>query len=604
MKGPVSRGIVVLIACCVCVARGAHAQTSSLADTRTPSLEDARRLTWRTDTRPAGIAALRQLAQTASPDARFELGRVLTWDPRTRAEGVAVLRAVLEVRPGDIAASETLAEVLAWDLATRNEGVGLLRHIVDDQPARVSARLKLAEILSWDAHTRDESRSLYLKVLADEPESVEAAVGLARTLSYSGRIAESQRWYHRVLARDPSVETARVGIAETDGWEGRPLASLGTLAQRGATGVDTPDAFRVRAEAYSRIGRPAQALAEYERLLAVDPTNTTALEASRTLRNGLRPTVEIGTERSTASGTALTELEGVSLPFRIAFHPQGGDVELSMIGARETYRNGNGATRRSLVGAGLETPFGNRLRMTLGATMHDTDGGRPQVMGRTEFQIALTDRFSIRVGGARDQITSSRICVAGETINGSTFGPCFVTQALVGLSAQRHGWDAWAQGTLGSIGGHHLANNQREELFAGAGKSFHMGGSMLRTAYGLTAISFHHAADRFPVSFDQPDAPVTTAYFSPRLFTNHMARLDLTLPVHAVVFDAGFGIGRQRVKEDVRYSAAPPARSSDAHVGIRVPSGGRMSIRGDVSRDNVADAFNRVAARVQLVSAF
>jgi hypothetical protein len=83
-----------------------------------------------------------------------------------------------------------------------------------------------------------------------------------------------------------------------------------------------------------------------------------------------------------------------------------------------------------------------------------------------------------------------------------------------------------------------------------------------------------------------------------------MARLDLTLPVHAVVFDAGFGIGRQRVKEDVRYSAAPPARSSDAHVGIRVPSGGRMSIRGDVSRDNVADAFNRVAARVQLVSAF
>jgi hypothetical protein len=376
------------------------------------------------------------------------------------------------------------------------------------------------------------------------------------------------------------------------------------LAQRGATGVDTPAAFRVRAEAYSRIGRPAQALAEYERLLAVDPTNTTALEASRTLRNGLRPTVEIGTERSTASGTALTELEGVSLPFRIAFHPQGGDVELSMIGARETYRNGNGATRRSLVGAGLETPFGNRLRMTLGATMHDTDGGRPQVMGRTEFQIALTDRFSVRVGGARDQITSSRICVAGETINGSTFGPCFVTQALVGLSAQRHGWDAWAQGTLGSIGGHHLANNQREELFAGAGKSFHMGGSMLRTAYGLTAISFHHAADRFPVSFDQPDAPVTTAYFSPRLFTNHMARLDLTLPVHAVVFDAGFGIGRQRVKEDVRYSAAPPARSSDAHVGIRVPSGGRMSIRGDVSRDNVADAFNRVAARVQLVSAF
>jgi hypothetical protein len=360
----------------------------------------------------------------------------------------------------------------------------------------------------------------------------------------------------------------------------------------------------VRAEAYARIGRPSQALAEYDRLLALDPTDTTALEASRTIRNGLRPTIEIGTQRSTASGSAFTQLEGVSVPFRIAFHPEGGDVELSMTGARETYRNGNGSTRRSLVGVGLDTPFGNRLRMSLGATMHDTDGGRPQVMGRTEFQVALTDRLSVRIGAARDQISSSRICVAGEVIGGSAFGPCFVTQALVGVSAQRHGWDGWAQGTLGSIQGQHLANNQREELFAGAGKSFRIGGSTLRAGYGLTEISFQHPADQFAVSFDQPDAPLTTAYFSPRLFTNHMARLDLTLPVRAVLFDAGFGIGRQRVKEDVHYSAAPPARSSDAHVGIRVPSGGRMSIRGEVSRDNVADAFNRVAARVQLVSAF
>ncbi|HEU5257040.1 MAG TPA: tetratricopeptide repeat protein [Vicinamibacterales bacterium] len=604
MKYPMFRGVVLLIACCVCVPRAVTGQNSGPADTRLPSLEDARRLTWRTDTRPAGIAALRQLAQTASPDARFELGRVLTWDRRTRTEGIAVLRGVVEFRPGDMAATETLAEVLAWDLATRDEGVGLLRRILEEQPARVSARLKLAEILSWNAGTRDEARSLYLKALGDEPESVEAAVGLARTLSWSGRIAESRRWYHRILARDPSVETARVGIAETDGWEGRPLASLGTLAQRGAASVETPDAFRVRAEAYSRIGRPAQALAEYDRLLALDPTNATALEASRSIRNGLRPTVEIGTQHSTASGSALTELEGVSVPFRVAFHPEGSDVELSMTGARETYRNGNGVTRRSLVGAGLDTPLGNRLRMSVGATIHDTDGGQPQVMGRTEFQVALTDRLSVRVGAARDQISSSRICVAGETIGGSAFGPCFVTQALVGVSAQRHGWDGWAQGTLGSIRGQHLANNQREELFAGAGKSFRIGGSTLRAGYALTGISFQHAADRFPVSFDQPDAALTTAYFSPRLFTNHMARLDLTLPVRAALFDAGFGIGRQRVKEDVRYSAAPPARSSDAHVGIRVPSGGRMSIRGEVSRDNVADAFNRIAARVQLVSAF
>jgi hypothetical protein len=275
-----------------------------------------------------------------------------------------------------------------------------------------------------------------------------------------------------------------------------------------------------------------------------------------------------------------------------------------MIGARETYRNGNGATRRNLVGAGLDAPLGNRFRMTVGATMHDTDDAQPQFIGRSEFQVAVTDRLSVRVGASRDQITSSRMCVAGETINGLAVGPCFVTQALLGVSAQRHGWDGWAQGTVGSIRAQHLAGNQRAEVFAGAGKSFRIGGSMLRAGYALTGMSFRHAADRFPVSFEQPDAPVTTAYFSPRLFTNHMARLDLTLPLRAVVVDGGFGIGKQRVKEDVRYSAAPPARSSDMRVGIRVPSSGRVSIRAQVTRDNVADAFNRVAGRVQLVSAF
>jgi hypothetical protein len=57
------------------------------------------------------------------------------------------------------------------------------------------------------------------------------------------------------------------------------------------------------------------------------------------------------------------------------------------------------------------------------------------------------------------------------------------------------------------------------------------------------------------------------------------------------------------VKED-RYYTAPPVRSSDAHIGIKVPGSGLVSIYAQLSRDYVAYAYNRTVARVQLISAF
>jgi tetratricopeptide (TPR) repeat protein len=600
-----SAGAIALgLACSILCPAGVHGQDRVRGDAPRSSFEEARQLTWRSETRQAGIAKLRELAVTAPSDSetQFELGRVLTWDPRTRGEGITILRRVLEVRPHDIATTEALAEVLAWDAGTRTEAVSLLRLVLDEQPNRVSARLKLAEVLSWNPDTREEARSSYLKVLAEQPESIEASVGLARTLSWSGRMTESRRWYHAVLSRDPSVEAARVGSAELDQWDGRPLASLRTLSRSGAP-LDTPDAVRVRADAYSRLGRNARALAEYDRVLALDPQNNTALMASRRIRDGLRPTFEIGTEASTASGTAFTELDGLSIPFRVGFHPHG-DMEVSLTGARETYRNGFGTTRRNAVGAGLEGPLGNRVRISTGATVHDIDNVRPQVVGRAKLQLALNDRLSVRLGGAREHVAASRMCVAGELINDTTYGPCFVTQGIAGVSLQRHGWDGWAQGTAGVIRGRHLARNDRQELFAGAGKSVRIGSGSLRIGYGLTAISYRNSAEQFPASTGQADAAVTSGYFSPRLFTNHMGRADLTLPMgSALVVDTGFGIGRQRVKED-RYYTAPPVRSSDAHVGIKIPGSGRVSIYAQLSRDNVADAYNRTVARVQLISAF
>ena len=215
--------------------------------------------------------------------------------------------------------------------------------------------MKLADVLSWDADTRDESRTLYVAVLRDDEASIAAAVGLARVLSWSGRVPESRAWYELALVRNPEAQEARIGIAELEGWNGRARASLKTLLLPSGQAIDTPDALRLRAQAYSQLGRPARALDQYQRLLALDPGNTMALNASRTLRQQVRPSLEIGTELSTESGDpSSTRVETASVPFRFSFHPHGRDTEIAVTWAHASYRNSRGSIPDRLIGAGVE----------------------------------------------------------------------------------------------------------------------------------------------------------------------------------------------------------------------------------------------------------
>ena len=447
--------VIVLIglACQLSVTSPVLAQTPVPPTHERVSLEDATRLTWRIDTRAQGIAALQAIVSDVPEDtnARFELGRVLTWNVQTRAEGIAHLRRVLEQAPQRHDAAETLADVLSWDPQTRAEAIERLRALLEDEPMRTSARLKLAEVLAWNPATRDESHSLYLRVLRDDPQSVDAAVGLSRLLS----------------------------------WRGRAHASLKLLSSAPAGAIETPDAFRVRAQAYADIGRPALALEQYERLLAVDPANAAALQASRLVRRGLRPSLEMATEASTESGDpASTKVEWSSVPLRLAFHPTGGDLELSVTGAQAWYRNGTGSSRDRFAGAGLNTPLGNRVRLNGDVVSHAFDRAERTLTGRSQFQIAVHDGYDVRLGVSREQLFSSRLSLAGEQLGDTFYGPSFVNQILVGGSARPGGgWDVWAQGTAGRIRGENVANNSRQEVFAGAGRSFHAGVVTLRPGY-------------------------------------------------------------------------------------------------------------------------
>jgi len=568
---------LIWLACQLSVADPGLAQTPAPSTPQRLALEDATRLTWRLDTRAQGIAALQAIVSDAPEDtnARFELGRVLTWNAQTRAEGIAHLRRVVDQAPHRNDAAETLAVVLSWDPRTRSEAIRRLRTLLESEPTRTSARLKLAEVLSWNPATRDEAHDLYLRVLRDDPQSEDAAVGLGRLLS----------------------------------WRGQARASLEMLSSPPAAAFETPDAFRVRAQAYAAIGRPARALEQYDRLLAVDPADAAALQASRLVRRGLRPSLEMATEASTESGDpASTKVEWASVPLRLTFHPTGGDLELSVTGAQAWYRNGAGPSRDRFAGAGLDTPIGNRVRLGGEVVSHEFDRAGRTLTGRSQFQIAVHDGYELRLGLSREQLFSSRLSLAGEQVGDTFYGPSFVNQMVVGGSASPGGgWDVWAQATAGRIRGENVADNSRREVFAGAGRSFHAGGVTLRPGYSFTWMSYDLDLGGFPSLSpgDGVNAPGIGGYFSPSRFLNQMARLDASVPVGGAFSIFGGGaVGRQQLEDSPSSDFSDRTTSSDGYLGIRLRAGERVSVRTQANYQDVASAFNHVVVQFSVACGF
>jgi hypothetical protein len=376
-----------------------------------------------------------------------------------------------------------------------------------------------------------------------------------------------------------------------------------------AGAIETPDAFRVRAQAYADIGRPARALEQYERLLALDSANAADLQASRLVRRGLRPSLEMATEASSESGDpSSTKVEWSSVPLRVAFHPTGGDLELSVTGAQAWYRNGTGSSRDRLAGAGLDTPFGNRVRLNGDVVWHEFDRARGTLTGRSQFQIAAHDGYDIRLGVSREQLFSSRLSLAGEQIGDTFYGPSFVDQVVVGGSVRPGGgWDAWAQAEAGQIDGENVESNPRQQVFAGAGRSFRAGVATLRPGYSVTWMSYGLDLGGFPSISpgDGVNAPGIGGYFSPLRFLNQMARLDATVPVGgSVTILGGAGIGRQQLEDAGSRDFSHGTASSDGYLGVRLRAGERVSIRSQASYQDVASAFNHLVVHLSVTYGF
>ncbi len=546
---------------------------------------------------------------SAAPAQRLEEARRLTWQRDTRAAGVAALRQLHQAHPADGDVTEALADVLTWDDATRPEGIRMLRELLAADPQRQGARLKLAEVLSWSREGRGEAEALYRSALERDPGSVPARVGLARLLSWQGDLGGSRMLYEEALAREPGDPAARLGLAEVQRWSGRSRASLRTLASLPGEEARGPGALRREAEAYRDLDRPARALAGYEALLALDPSDEQAGREAERLRRRLRPRLEMGLAGSTESGDPLTsKLRTLGVPVVFSWYPQG-DLQVKLRTGATVYDNRRGSTLGRTLGAGLETPAGNRVRLRLDLDGHDFEDGGEEFTGRAEVQVAPLDRLQLRAGVARDLLLDSRLSAAGEEIGGVRYGPVTEREAFVGIGVRPgRAWDVSLRVGRGRLEGDALADNHRETAFLGAGRTFRRGNLRLRPGYSLTWLAYDLDLGGFPPAALAGDGLASRGaggYFSPFRFLNQMLRLDAALS-RGDGWDlyAGGGVGRQQVEDVGSPDFDRTDLSSDVYLGARWRLGASWEIRGEVSRQDVAAAFDRTRAGIFLVRLF
>jgi hypothetical protein len=467
----------------------------------------------------------------------------------------------------------------------------------------------LAEILSWSRDSRREAEALYRSVLELEPASVPARVGLARLLSWRGDLDRSRSLYMQALYLDTGDTEARVGLAETERWSGRARDALRTLEQLPPDERDRPEARRGRAEAWLDLDRPARALAEYEAILAEDPDDTDAARQAVMLRRRLQPSVEVGVAASTESGDPrTTRVETLSAPLQVHWGGSGDWRYRAGVGVA-FFQNRPGSTRRLSAGLGAEGPLGRRVRLRAEAAANEFQGGGTEATGRVEVRMAAGERLDLVAGLRRDPVLDSRLSAAGETVDGVHYGPVLESAAYAGLSARPgRGWDLWLRASRGRLAGDNVADNDRDGLFGGFGRTLRTGAWKLRP--GFASAWFRNDLDLSGYPPDDLGGDGVTMVgvggtFSPFRFLNNMIRLDASWEGRGgTAVYLGGGLGLQQVEDLGSPDFGDTTVSSDVYAGARWRLGESTDLRAEASFQNVAAAFDRTRVGLFLVRRF
>ncbi|MBI2894767.1 MAG: tetratricopeptide repeat protein [Deltaproteobacteria bacterium] len=220
-----------------------------------------------------------------------------------------ILERELQQSPDDADLKFRLGQVVEQHLADTPRAIGVYREILDESPAHEPARGALEALLGHPDHRGEAARILEPiyearadwgrlvevdEILFATEEDVPARVALLQKIgrTWGTRLADPQKAFEahsRAFKIDPTAEEPRVDLEKLseilESWSEHV-----ELLEGGAGAVEDPALARelwlkVASIYDERIGDPDLAVDAYNRVLAIDPQDATALEALEGLFN-------------------------------------------------------------------------------------------------------------------------------------------------------------------------------------------------------------------------------------------------------------------------------------------------------------------------------
>lgn len=265
------------------------APVKELYDLRNDPLEETNVHDERSDIAARLYQELIRLAGTADPYLATAVEQDIEMDSQTR-RNLESLGYVFS-RKGKLAEPQSLPDpkemVYHWErlqkavnlkLAGRvKEAAAIIEECVQKVPRDVYARQNLADVHSLMGDL-DKAMDTLRPALELHPEDTGLKVAMASLHVNKGQIAEAEQYYQEVLEAEPESPEALMGLAYVTHLRGRPDEAIATLERVVALdpGTAGPSAYNQIGLIHLRAGRIDQARQAYEASLRIDALNGSA----------------------------------------------------------------------------------------------------------------------------------------------------------------------------------------------------------------------------------------------------------------------------------------------------------------------------------------
>jgi tetratricopeptide (TPR) repeat protein len=341
-------------------------------------------------------------------------------------EAAAILEAIYEVRE-DWGKLIRALEILVAAEGECERRVALLRKIsmtaasqLEDLEAAIDAQ---ARALKEDPSLPDSR--IELEGLAEQAQAWEKLIGIFREIAQSvqdsvlardywmrlaaiqerlGKVEDAARSYDSVLAIDPAdaeaLEAMDALYRSTEHWD-ELISVYRRRIELTSEGEEREGLYAQMAQVYeARLGRPDDAIAAYQEVLALDATSQVALTALDGLFTRQESWRELAENLETQLGLAETEEDQLRLMLRLAAlrEEQMAETELAIEGYRQVLERDpeNGEALRALERLGEQEPHALVIAEIL-EPLYRQQGDYQKLIGVHEVQVRRADDAARKV---------------------------------------------------------------------------------------------------------------------------------------------------------------------------------------------------------------